>query len=146
MKPDGMKIGIEAARLLALADCCEIAPGLSEIELKGIEQEYGFEFADDHRAFLASGLPVSQPPEEGRGRTRGRTGATATPKGSDSDLSGPVEGIALSVRRGYWHPTWGQRPEDADEAFQQAQGLLARVPNCPTDANQALTCTLGHFL
>src|SRR3954452_16756881 len=61
----GMKLGIEAARLLAVADCCEIAPGLSEIELQRIEQEYGFEFADDHRAFLASGLPDSQPPEEG---------------------------------------------------------------------------------
>jgi hypothetical protein len=30
MKPDGMKLGIEAARFLAVADCCEIAPGLSE--------------------------------------------------------------------------------------------------------------------
>ncbi|MFD4666575.1 hypothetical protein ACFWNX_24935, partial [Streptomyces halstedii] len=65
MKPDGTKLGIEAARLLAVADCCEIAPGLSEIELHRIEREYGFEFTDDHRAFLASGLPVSQPPEEG---------------------------------------------------------------------------------
>ncbi|MFI7450260.1 SMI1/KNR4 family protein [Nonomuraea sp. NPDC049714] len=55
MKPDGMKLGIEAARLLAAADCCEMAPGLSEIEFQRIEQEYGIEFADDHRAFLASG-------------------------------------------------------------------------------------------
>ncbi|MFI8370960.1 hypothetical protein [Streptomyces sp. NPDC085466] len=129
MKPDGMKLGIEAARLLAVADCCEIAPGLSEAELQRIEQEYGFEFADDHRAFLASGLPVSQPPEEGdTWENPWPDWRNGDPKGLRERLEWPVEGIALSVRRGYWHPSWGQRPEDADEALQQAQALLARVP------------------
>lgn len=32
MTPVGMKLGLEAARLLAAADCCEIDPGLTDAE------------------------------------------------------------------------------------------------------------------
>ncbi len=35
-----------------------MAAGISDEELARIEGEFGFEFADDHRAFLSSGLPV----------------------------------------------------------------------------------------
>lgn len=59
------RLGAEAARRLQQADCCEIEPGLSDDEFERIEAEYGFQFSDDHRAFLAAGLPVSEPPQEG---------------------------------------------------------------------------------
>ncbi|MFJ8963949.1 hypothetical protein ACIRG5_31625 [Lentzea sp. NPDC102401] len=40
---------------MAELGCCEIAPGLTDAEFARIEAEHGFEFADDHRAFLAVG-------------------------------------------------------------------------------------------
>jgi hypothetical protein len=58
---------VEAARRLARISCCEIGPGLTESEFARIEQEHGFEFADDHRAFLAAGLPLNRPAVEEEG-------------------------------------------------------------------------------
>ncbi|WP_330272736.1 hypothetical protein OG205_38560 [Lentzea sp. NBC_00516] len=46
---------------MAELGCCEIAPGLTDAEFARIEAEHEFEFADDHRAFLAAGLPVNTP-------------------------------------------------------------------------------------
>ena len=40
-----------------------MAPGLTDAEIDRAEREYGFEFADDHKAFLQAGLPVNKPPE-----------------------------------------------------------------------------------
>ncbi len=61
-------ISSEAVRLGAEAATgrygCE--PGLTETEFARIEREYGFEFTDDHRAFLAAGLPVDVSPEDGQ--------------------------------------------------------------------------------
>jgi hypothetical protein len=124
-----MKLGAAAAHLLSAADCCEIEPGLSDAELRRIEEAYGFEFADDHRAFLAAGLPVSQPPEAGA------TWENPWPDWRHGDpvklreqLEWPVEGILRAVQHGYWHPGWGQRPAGADGAAREARTMLARVP------------------
>ncbi|WP_123466807.1 hypothetical protein [Streptomyces sp. CEV 2-1] len=144
MTPAGMKMGAEAAHLLATADCCEIEPGLSDAELRCVEEEYGFEFADDHRAFLAAGLPVSEPPEEGA------TWENPWPDWRHGDpaklrkhLEWPVEGIVMAVQHGYWHSGWGQRPVDADEAVREARAKLARVPRLvPVYAHRFLPA--GH--
>ncbi|MET7993254.1 hypothetical protein ABZU76_20390 [Amycolatopsis sp. NPDC005232] len=61
-----MSRGARAARLLAALDCCRIEPGLTDAEFDRIEAQYDIEFADDHRAFLAAGLPVESPREEGQ--------------------------------------------------------------------------------
>ena len=62
---NGARLGSEAARRLAAAtphrSRCAIEPGLTDDEFGRIEREFGFEFADDHRMFLAAGLPVSVP-------------------------------------------------------------------------------------
>ncbi|MFI6918930.1 hypothetical protein ACIBIZ_03165 [Nonomuraea spiralis] len=64
--PDALHLGREATRLLALSGVCELRPGLTDREFARIEAEYDIEFADDHRAFLAGGLPInSARPEEG---------------------------------------------------------------------------------
>jgi hypothetical protein len=55
---DGDRLGMDAARRLAEFGVCRIARGLTAIEFVRVEQEYGFESADDHRAFLSEGLPV----------------------------------------------------------------------------------------
>ncbi len=66
----GLRWGLQAAQRLAQLDCCDIEEGLTDAEFDRIEHEYGFEFADDHRAFLAAGLPVRQPREEGQTWTK----------------------------------------------------------------------------
>lgn len=55
--PDA-SVGLRAAERLVRLGTTEIQRGLSETELAHVEQRFGFEFADDHRAFLAAGLPV----------------------------------------------------------------------------------------
>lgn len=56
----GVKLGAKAARLLARLGHTEIRPGLTEQELTDVEARFGFEFADDHRAFLGVGLPTGE--------------------------------------------------------------------------------------
>ncbi|GAA5008870.1 hypothetical protein [Actinopolymorpha pittospori] len=65
MIADGARLGAEAARRLAQLGCYELAPGLTDAEFARIEAQYGFEFADDHRAFLAAGLPMNRPWQPG---------------------------------------------------------------------------------
>jgi hypothetical protein len=60
---DGHRLGEEAMRRLRLRSVCAVDPGLSDSELDRIEQEFGFRFAADHRAFLSAGLPVNTRPE-----------------------------------------------------------------------------------
>ncbi|MDX3225556.1 hypothetical protein [Streptomyces sp. ME19-01-6] len=140
-----MKLGAEAAHLLAAAGCCEIEPGLSDVELRRIEEAYGFEFADDHRAFLAAGLPVSEPPEEGA------TWENPWPDWRHGDpaklrehLEWPVEGIVTAVQHGYWHRGWGQRPAESHDAVREAKTILAQVPKLvPVYAHRFLPAGRG---
>lgn len=140
-----MKLGAEAAHLLAAAGCCEIEPGLSDVELRRIEEAYGFEFANDHRAFLAAGLPVREPPEEGA------TWENPWPDWRHGDpaklrehLEWPVEGIVTAVHHGYWYPGWGRRPADDDDAVREAKTILARVPKLvPVYAHRFLPAGRG---
>ncbi|MGW4303295.1 hypothetical protein [Streptomyces sp. NPDC004376] len=127
---EGALSGAEAARRLAETGLYECEPGLTDAEFEHIEHEYGFEFADDHRAFLAAGLPINVPPEEGQ----------AWPKpwpewrGGDLDslreqLDWPVEGVLLDVEHsGYWHESWGERPVSPAVALERARQHLAKAP------------------
>lgn len=65
MMNEGACLGAEAARRLAQTDLFEFEPGLTDAEFARIEREYGFQFADDHRAFLAS-KPSGQRCSRGR--------------------------------------------------------------------------------
>jgi len=47
-----------------------MSDGLSATELDAVEQEFGFRFADDHRAFLAGGLPRGRGWPDWRGDDR----------------------------------------------------------------------------
>ncbi|MFI2652653.1 hypothetical protein [Micromonospora fulviviridis] len=40
-----------------------MAAGLTDAEFAGVETQFGFELADDHRGFLAAGLPVDTRPQ-----------------------------------------------------------------------------------
>src|SRR3954447_17663958 len=59
---DGAMIGHRAATLLrstvAAVPRTGVQEGLTTAELDAIERRFGFEFADDHRSFLATVLPI----------------------------------------------------------------------------------------
>jgi hypothetical protein len=127
---EAVRLGEEAARRLARSAQYENGPGLTEAEFARIERDYGFEFADDHRAFLAAGLPLSRPPEQGQ------TWRKPWPDWRDGDpgdlhkqLGWPVRGALFDVEHNaLWHSSWGQRPADPSEALSTARRHLTRAP------------------
>ncbi|HEX3781669.1 MAG TPA: hypothetical protein VHX38_18560 [Pseudonocardiaceae bacterium] len=147
-------LGREAARRLVAVHGREttIGPGLTEAEFARIENEYGFEFAADHRAFLAAGLPRSRP-------------ATSTPEvihtwrepwpdWRDDDpavlrgrLDGPIEGVLFDVEHNStWYDGWGPRPEQAAERLAKARQELATVPKLvPVYGHRFLPAGSGSF-
>ncbi|MEV6194856.1 hypothetical protein AB0M19_20955 [Streptomyces sp. NPDC051920] len=145
---EGARLGEEAARRLAETGLYTFEPGLTDAEFTRIEREYGFEFADDHRAFLAAGLPVNVPPEEGQTWTR----PWPEWRGGDLDsvrrqLAWPVAGVLLSVEHNrYWYEGWGERPVDLATARETARRHLAEVPVLvPVFAHRYLPAGRGDF-
>lgn len=144
---EGFQLGARAAHRLAGLDCCVIESGLTEAEFARIEDRYGFEFADDHRAFLAAGLPVSQPREEGQ------TWDDPWPDWRSGDpaelrrhLQWPVDCLLEDVEHGHWHPAWGERPDGGEEAVHQARLHLAEVPvMVPVYAHRFLPAGRGTY-
>jgi hypothetical protein len=145
---EGARLGEEAARRLARTGQYEIGPGLTDAELARIERDYRFEFADDHRAFLAAGLPLNRPPEEGQ------TWARPWPDWRDGDPGGlreqlgwPVEGALFDVEHSaLWHPSWGPRPDGISQALSTArQHLIAAPRMIPVYAHRYLPAGRGTY-
>lgn len=114
------EIGVEAARRLAAAPGVEIGLGLRPEEFAAIEARWGFRFADDHRAFLAGGLPIGQAWPDWRSRD-----ALAV----RDAMNWPVDGLLFDVEHnGYWHAEWSPRPADEGEAYAAAHAALSRWP------------------
>ncbi len=114
------RLGATAAEHLAALGTITIEPGLSDAELTGIKHEFGVTFADDHRAFLAAGLPVGGTWPDWRGGGR---------KSLATRLQLPVDGILFAVEwRGFWDDGWGVRPARMRDALRSADYHLARVP------------------
>jgi hypothetical protein len=107
-----------------------MGPGLTDVEFVRIEEDYGFEFADDHRVFLAAGPPLNSRPPEG-----GETWRKPWPEWRDGDpdelrtqLDWPVQGALFDVQNNaLWHPTCGRRPADPDEALGTARLQLLQI-------------------
>jgi hypothetical protein len=130
---DGVAIGRAAAARLAAIGQVKIGPGLAEDELSRIETEFGFEFAADHRAFLAAGLPLNTPPPDEPGVFY--TWQEPWPDWRDGDreqlweqVNWPVDRAVEQVAHGFWVDAWGARPADHDEAAHIAGERLRRVP------------------
>jgi hypothetical protein len=128
----------EGARALHAMTGAETAPGLTERELDGVEERYGFRFAADHRVFLAAGLPLGGPWPDWRG------GDPAQLRGM---LDWPVEGTLFDVEHNsFWHPRWGVRPEATAERLDVARVRLADVPQLvPVYGHRYLPGTPGQF-
>lgn len=111
MNSEGRRLSEEAARRLALTGRYQIGPGLTDTEIARIERDCRFEFADDHRAFLAAGLPLNNSPEIGQAWSAPwpdwRDGG---PGDLHKQLGWSIEGVLFDVGNGLWLPAWGQRP------------------------------------
>jgi len=113
-------VGAAAADLLASYGRFSVRPGLTDHEFAVVEKEFGFSFADDHRAFLAAGLPV------GRGWPDWRDGDRDQLR---EKLAMPVEGVLFDVaENGFWYEGWGPEPGEIDESMTIARRLLMTVP------------------
>jgi hypothetical protein len=113
-------IGAAAARLIVDSGRFPVRSGLSDAELEAVEAEFGFSFADDHRAFLAAGLP------HGRGWPDWRDGDRAELR---ERLAWPVEGVLFDVAQNdFWYAGWGPRPGDDAAALAAARTGLVTAP------------------
>ncbi|MGW4406633.1 hypothetical protein ACWEJ6_21570 [Nonomuraea sp. NPDC004702] len=144
---EGVRLGVQAARRLAELACCEIEEGLPEAELARIEQDYGFEFADDHRAFLAAGLPVRQPWEEGQTwENPWPDWRNGDPEALRKHVAWPVDCLLWDVEHGHWRSSWGERPSDPLEAVETARFRLADTPRmAPLYAHRFLPAGRGTY-
>lgn len=134
----GVRLGIEAAEHLAALGSVVFERGLSGDEFARVETDFGFEFADDHRAFLAAGLPVgtSWPNWRSEGR-----------RSLAKRLQLPAEGVLFAVEwDGFWADGWGQRPARMKDALRTARYQLARVPQLiPVYSHHYLPAGRGSF-
>ncbi|HEY0531394.1 MAG TPA: hypothetical protein VGD29_07335 [Actinoplanes sp.] len=106
--------------LLASSGRFPLSPGLSDAEFARIEDEFGFHFAADHRAFLAAGLPSGRGWPDWRGTDRSAI---------RDRLAAPVEGVLFDVAQNdFWYGGWGPRPEQPEEAADKARRYLMTVP------------------
>ena len=134
----------EAAQKLAKKGVCVMEPGLTDAEFARVEQDFGFEFADDHRAVLATALPVDRD-----ARHTWPDWRDGDPAALRAQLDRPVDGVLFDVERnGFWHRGWGERPVDVRERLEAAREELAKVPRLvPIYAHRFLPAgrgTSGH--
>jgi hypothetical protein len=134
----GAQLGTVAAARLAARGTVVIERGMSDDEFARVETDFGFEFADDHRAFLAAGLPVdaSWPNWRGEGR-----------RSLAKRLQLPADGVLFAVEwGGFWGDGWGQRPSRMKDALRTARYQLARVPQLiPVYSHHYLPAGRGSF-
>jgi hypothetical protein len=132
----GEAVGADAAGRLAGLDgrVCKIGPGLTDAEFVQVEAEFGFEFAADHRALLAAGLPLSIPQDDPVSVIRTYRDPWPDWRAGDRDvlrerLNWPAEGVLFDVQNNaYWHSSWGRRPDDLLKALDVAREHLAKAP------------------
>jgi len=122
-------------RRLRSRSVCVVEAGLTEEEIAHVEQRFGFEFADDHRAFLAAGLPVNAglpPREPGVIYTYSQPWPdwrSGDPAALHEMLDWPIEGVLFDVEHNrFWLEPWGPRPPTTQAALDAARHLLAGVP------------------
>lgn len=113
------EIGLAAARVLAVSGQVSIAPGLTDAEISAVEARFGFTFDDDHRAFLAAGLPT------GRGWPDWRGDDTAL----IFHVGWPARDLLRAVKEdGFWGVAWGERPDSEYLAIHEASRMLGTAP------------------
>ena len=93
--------------------------GLSSAEVAELEHAFGLLFGEDHRDFLAAGVPVGQWWVDWRGDRRSLAGR----------IDEPIIGVlAHVVPGGFWPSDWGLRPGDEGEALRIAEAQVRTWP------------------
>jgi hypothetical protein len=93
--------------------------GLTEGELREVEESFGFAFPPDMRDLLAKALPVGEGWPEWR-----KPHSLALIEWFDA----PADAIESSVEAGFWADAWGERPDDDDDAVEEARRLVSLAP------------------
>lgn len=140
-------MGVEAARRLRQLGFVDFGPGLTDAEFAAAEAGFGFEFADDHRAFLAAGLPLfarghcDHPDQVSWGWPDWRDlESTAL----HDQVAWPVKSALKEIGAGHWPGGWGKRPADPAAVLDKARRRLARVPQLvPVYAHRYLPAGRG---
>jgi len=93
--------------------------GLSEEELAGLESDFGFRFPPDLRAVLHAFLPAGEEWPDWRGNRQRLM----------EWLDEPADGIEFDVEDGgFWFAAWGGKPDDIDDAVEEARRQVALAP------------------
>jgi hypothetical protein len=128
-----------------------VGPGLTDRELEGVQAKFGFEFADDHRAFLSVALPVwtadhdDDPDKASWGWPNWRD---LNSEALRRLVEWPATAALADIRDGHWPDGWGRRPTAAEDVEGEAERMLARAPRMvPVYAHRYLPAgrgTWGH--
>jgi hypothetical protein len=95
-------------------------PGLSDIELKEIENKYHFCFPPDLKEFLKFSLPVS------KGFLNWRDAAE---KEITERLQWPYDGMCFDIKNNsFWLREWGERPFSDEDACKIARKFIDSAP------------------
>ena len=134
----GARLGAEAARRLAAIGRVQFGPPMTDADFTRVHDGFGFELAEDHRAFLAAGLP------EGAGWPNWRDADSASVRAS---LRWPVEGVLFDVsNNAFWHDDWGPRPASGVTAVEVAREALGAAPQMvPVFGHRYLPAGGGTF-
>ncbi|MFS8104507.1 hypothetical protein LFM09_46120 [Lentzea alba] len=144
----GTPLGVEAALRLERLGRVDIQPGLTDAEFDVIEERFGFEFANDHRAFLASGLPVWTVGDDSPDKASWGWPNWREPDTVQRQLDHPMWVVLDGVEKGCWPSGWGKRPADPEQAIAKARTRYLEVPRMvPVYAHRYLPAgrgTSGH--
>lgn len=95
-------------------------PGLTEGEIRDIEERYRFKFPPDLRDFLTFALPTSNGFVNWRCETEDEI---------VNRLQWPYDGICFDIEHNvFWPAMWGKRPSSLEKAFAIAKTALGAAP------------------
>jgi hypothetical protein len=94
--------------------------GMTDAELRAIEERYELHFPPDLRQFLQHALPVS------KGWLNWRA---ASERKILASLDWPYEGICFDVEHNaFWLDEWGARPSELEQAFAVVKRAIRQAP------------------
>ena len=97
-----------------------LAAGLTDREFDRVQEQFGFEFCPDHRAFLSHALPTGEHWTDWRGGDHDTLVAR---------LAWPTDGVVYDVvNSDFWPASWGTRPADDATAEAIARAAMAKLP------------------
>jgi hypothetical protein len=95
------------------------ADGLSEAELREVEESFGFTFPPDLRELLAKAVPIGEPWPDWR-----KPHGHALIEWFDA----PADAIELMVEDGFWPDAWGEAPDEEEDEVEEARRLISLAP------------------